>query len=64
MKKPDCYKCMYRNDIPGSAHSQCANWLAKVTASKHGIQKGWCHWPFNYDPIWIQSCNSFKAKEE
>ena len=23
MKKPDCYKCEYRKEVPGSAHSQC-----------------------------------------
>lgn len=23
MKKPNCYECKYRGDIPGSAHSCC-----------------------------------------
>jgi len=23
MQNPDCYKCKYRHDIPGDAHSQC-----------------------------------------
>ena len=23
MEKPDCYKCVYRRDAVGSAHSQC-----------------------------------------
>lgn len=22
-KKPDCYKCQYRGDVPGSCHSSC-----------------------------------------
>lgn len=25
MDKPDCYKCVYRRDIPGDAHSACAH---------------------------------------
>jgi len=23
MDKPDCYKCKYRDEVPGSAHSRC-----------------------------------------
>ena len=23
MSKPDCYKCQYRGEVPGSAHSSC-----------------------------------------
>jgi len=24
-KKPDCYKCKWRREVPGSAHSSCAH---------------------------------------
>lgn len=24
-KNPDCYKCAYRREVPGSAHSSCAH---------------------------------------
>lgn len=22
----------------------------------HGVKMGWCEWPINFDPIWIESC--------
>jgi hypothetical protein len=34
-----------------------------VTADPHGIRKGWFLWPLNFDPVWLQSCNGFTAKE-
>jgi len=30
IKKPDCYKCMYRGTIPGDAHSRCKHPKAKT----------------------------------
>jgi hypothetical protein len=46
-QKPDCYKCQYRADIPGNAHSQCKHpafegvnaalgLLATIRASQRG----------------------------
>lgn len=29
MAKPDCYKCKYRGEVPGSAHSSCKHPKAK-----------------------------------
>lgn len=67
-----CYQCVYRGDLPGDCHSQCMKGLSalngktdmpKVKGSDHGIMSGWFFWPFNFDPIWLESCNSFKAKE-
>ena len=25
MKKPNCYECLYRRNLPGDAHSSCAH---------------------------------------
>ena len=34
-----------------------------ITLNEHGVRSGWCNWPMNYDPIWVQSCNGFTSKE-
>ena len=33
-----------------------------VTGSAHGIRHGWFNWPFNFDPVWLESCNGFESK--
>lgn len=33
-----------------------------MTFSAHGIKSGWCNWPLEYDPIWVNSCNQFQGK--
>lgn len=37
--------------------------VVSVEGHPHGIRSGWCMWPNDFDPVWIRSCNSFKAKE-
>ena len=22
----------------------------------HGVKNGWCNWPLDFDPIWIEKC--------
>ena len=58
-KKPNCYKCVHRRAIPGDAHSRCNNVKAKVEGNRHGIRSGWFRWPFNFDPVWLISCDGF-----
>lgn len=31
--------------------------------SQHGIDNGWFGWPFNFDPVWLLTCDGFKPKE-
>lgn len=62
MAKPNCYDCIYRHDIPGDCHSGCANLCANVSADLHGIRKGWFVWPFNFDPVWLNTCDGYKPK--
>lgn len=60
----ECYKCVHRLTIPGNYHSRCNNHGAKVTGDPHGIKMGWFHWPLNFDPVWLKSCDGFSDKEE
>jgi hypothetical protein len=62
--KPDCYKCQHRRNLPGDCHSSCVNRAAKVEAYSHGIRMGWFVWPFNFDPVWLVSCDGFAEKAE
>ena len=64
MDKPNCYTCEYREKLIGDAHSRCKNWTAITTGNPHGVSKGWFNWPFNFDPIWLISCNGYKEKQK
>ena len=33
-----------------------------VTGNPHGIKRGWFNWPWNFDPVWLESCNGFEPK--
>ncbi len=63
-KKPNCYKCIHREEFPGSCHSRCNNVEAKVSGHERGIKRGWFMWPLNYDPVWLQSCDGFSDNPE
>jgi len=75
---PSCYECQYQGHAPASHHSQCEhpklagkNIIEKlecavdlgITGNPHGIDHGWFFWPLDFDPVWLQSCNGFAAKE-
>lgn len=58
-----CYECKYRKELDWSAHSKCsANPTPEVEANKHGIRNGWFFFPINFDPVWLEHCNSFEPK--
>ena len=92
--KPNCYRCSYRGDLPGSCHSSCKhpdsgsgdaagrifaifasvgrhapvgnyNGIIKLNISGdfHGIRNGWFNWPYNFDPVWLLTCDGFKEKK-
>ena len=63
-KAPDCYECEHRHDLIGDAHSSCDALSANVIGNRHGIEHGWFFWPFNFDPTWLEMCDSFKQKEK
>lgn len=58
-----CYTCTNRRDIPGNCHSSCVALGAKVTGNAYGIQQGWFFWPFNFDPTWLETCDSYDKKD-
>lgn len=31
-----------------------------VTGNAHGIRNGWFVHPFNFDPVWLESCTGFE----
>lgn len=61
---PDCYKCKWRGEVPGSAHSCCKKSGVRVAADSHGIRNGWFNFPSDFDPVWLGSCDGFESKEE
>jgi hypothetical protein len=61
MEKPNCYKCAHRREIHGD--SRCDNTAAHVTGHAHGARKGWFFWPFNFDPVWLLTCDGFEEKQ-
>ena len=60
----NCRLCVHRRPIPGDEHSSCAAPNPHVTGERFGIMKGWFHHPYNFDPLWLRSCDSFEPKKE
>lgn len=63
MKKPNCFKCKYKQDIIGDCHISCSNLYANVKGDSVGIKGGWFFYPFNFDPTWLVSCDGFLKKD-
>lgn len=34
-----------------------------VKGNQHGIASGWFMHPLNYDPVWLEECTGFEAKQ-
>lgn len=68
----NCHECQHHETNPGDCHLTCrkgidevfkgANPTLQVKLNPHGVKMGWAYWPLNFDPIWVQECNSFKAR--
>jgi hypothetical protein len=37
--------------------------LMGVKVNPYGLKMGWCGFPWNFDPIWIDACDCFESKE-
>ena len=35
----------------------------EIKGHLHGIISGWFLWPANFDPVWLENCNGFEAKD-
>lgn len=75
----NCYTCKNRQEVVGSAHSQCNSYRSwsigifnlvshvqmggqfeEVKFNPHGVANGWCMWPLNFDPVWIDKCDLYE----
>jgi len=36
----------------------------KIKANPTGIKNGWFHYPFNFDPVWLEHCEGFEKIKE
>jgi hypothetical protein len=62
-KKPDCHKCVNRDPLPMTHHIQCLEPKALISGNARAAQKGWFHWPWNFDPIWLEECSKYEEKK-
>lgn len=44
-----------RVDLPAMSSEKL-----KIKANPAGIRGGWFHYPFNFDPIWLDHCEGFE----
>jgi hypothetical protein len=59
----ECWKCVYKREIPGNCHIGCANPDTKMTGDVRGVRNGWFFYPFMFDPIWKEKlCSNFEEK--
>jgi len=35
-----------------------------IKGSEWGIRKGWFNWPYNFDPVWLENCDGFVARDD
>jgi len=57
--KPKCKDCIFGTKVPGSSHYSCKKRIAIVKKNPWGVKNGWCSHPFDFDPIWIEACESY-----
>jgi len=48
--------------VPPVINGQAAKKL-NVTGNPLGIRRGWFNWPFNFDPVWLESCDGLEARK-
>lgn len=71
----NCDSCKHRRNLTWSAHSACGHPKANalfvmlpqnnplgIKQNPHGVRNGWCLWPIEFDPLWIDACNGFEEK--
>lgn len=55
-----CNGCKFnKGNNPGTHHISCGKKNAIVTVNEHARANGWASWPFDYDVIWLESCDSY-----
>jgi hypothetical protein len=63
-KHNECYSCIHRESVAGSAHSNCDNPDPIMNGHPTGIKNGWFNYPHNFDPVWkLDMCANFENKD-
>ena len=60
--RPNCHKCVNHDPLPMTHHIQCLEPKALISGNARAAQKGWFHWPWNFDPIWLEECSKYEEK--
>jgi hypothetical protein len=60
--RPNCHKCVNHDPLPMTHHIQCLEPKAQISGNARAAQKGWFHWPWNFDPIWLEECSKYEEK--
>jgi len=34
-----------------------------IELNAHGVREGWCNWPIDFDPIWVEACGLRRLDE-
>ena len=34
-----------------------------IVLNPHGVRNGWCDWPLQFDPIWVENCVGYTELE-
>ena len=45
--------------VTGQTAADCLG----VKMNPHGVSRGWCNWPWRFDPVWIDNCDGFIPKK-
>lgn len=40
-----------------------SNTILGVTGNPEGISLGWFQWPWNFDPLWLETCDGFEFRK-
>lgn len=46
----------------GAPQNRVVSDACQVVGNAHGIRRGWFAHPFNFDPVWLESCTGFESK--
>jgi len=60
----ECYRCAFRQNVPGESHIKCANPDTEMAGNPHGIKNGWFIYPLLFDPTWKEKdCANYEPKD-
>lgn len=66
----DCHSsCAHPSASPvalllfAGGHSEMRTQSIHVRGNTHGVRSGWFMWPMNFDPVWLEICSGFEAKQ-